>query len=154
MHCLVSKSQILIKKKLLNQPGFDPRPPYDCQCCFIQSEALLILSFSFRKGESNAAFPVSIGLQVWIIQALLSCCMARANGKCHVPFRGHPDIDSTTFSSFPCVEHRRSGPNPFSRSSIRSKKVKIRATCQWHVAPGTENDAIDLAIFQLLNLVE
>ena len=58
---------------------------------------------------------------------------ARANGTRHVPFREHPDIDTNTFPSFACVEHRWSGPNPMSCSAAMTKFVKSCATCRRHV---------------------
>ena len=65
----------------------------------------------------------------------------------------HIAIDLIILLSFQ-AEQSLSGPNPLSRSSTRSKRVKTRATCQCHVAHSTEKDAIDLAIFRSLNWVE
>ena len=83
----------------------------------MQSEAIPILSSSSRKDEANAVFPVSIRLQVCILEGILSSYMARANGTCHVLLREHLDNDTTTFISFACVERRRSGPDHISRSA-------------------------------------
>ena len=106
----------------------NPRPLHECQYPFIHSEAPPVLSYSSRKDEWNAAFPVSIGLPVWVLEEISSRSMVRANGTCHVPFRGHPDIDKNTFPSFACVERRRSGQNRFSLSVALNKFVKSRAT--------------------------
>ena len=65
---------VSLKKK--NQPGFEP-PTSICQCHFIQSQALPILSASFRKDESNDGFLVSIGPPVWVLEGNSSRCMAR-----------------------------------------------------------------------------
>ena len=121
----------------------NPRPLYECQRRFIQSELLLILSFSFRKGEPNAAFLVSIELPVWVLEAISSIPMARANCTCHVPFREHPDVDIYRFPSLACVERRRSGPNRISRPAAMSKFVKSRATRHRHVPFGTMYIAVD-----------
>ena len=49
---------------ILHRHEAAPVVPVDCQCRFIQNLALPILSSSSRKDDSNAVFPVSIGLQV------------------------------------------------------------------------------------------
>ena len=150
-----------------------------------------MLSSSSHKDKSNVDFPVLIGLPVWVLEAILSSCMARANSRatCHftsihisTQLRSHrfplsniagpvhvvsavrlQSVNSlshvpraigfglTILLSLFRTESSLSGPNLFSRSSTRSKRVKKRSSCQWHVAHGTENDAIVLAIFWSLN---
>ena len=122
---------------------WNPSPLYKCQGQLLQSEALPILSPSSRKDESIAVFCVSIGLQVWIMEAILSNCMAHANGTCHVSFRGCPYIYSTTFPSFPCVELRRFGPNRIRRSAAMTKFIKSCARCHRHVPSGRKHIAIN-----------
>ena len=113
-----------------------------CQCHLMQSEALPILSSSSGKDESNAVFPVSIGLQVLILDAILSSCMARTNDTYHVQFREHPDIDTNTSPSLAFVERRRSSPNRLVRLAAMTKYVKLPATCPRHVLRGTKPIAI------------
>ena len=120
----------------------NPRPLYECECHFMQSEALPILPSSSRKDESNAVFSVSICLPVWFLEAISSSCMTRANVTCHVQFCEHPDIDKNMFPSFARVEHRRSGPNQISRSATKSIFVRSGATCHRHVPRGTRHIAI------------
>ena len=121
---------------------WNPGPLYKCQSYLLPSVALPILSY--RKDESIAVFPVSIGLHVWIIETILSSCMTSANDTCHVPFREYPDIDSTTFPSFTCVERRRSGPNRICCSAAVTKFIKSCATCHRHVPSGRKHIHVNL----------
>ena len=105
-----------------------------------------MLSSPSRKDESNAVFPVSLGLPGWVLEAISPSCMARANGTCHVPFREHPGMDSTASPLFPRIERRRSGPNQISRSAAITKFVKSRGTCHRHMPSGTKHFVIDLLI--------
>ena len=61
-----------------------------------------------------------------------------------VPFREHPDIDSSKLPSFLCVERRRSGANRISRSAKMTEFINTCVTFHRHVPSGTKHIAIDL----------
>ena len=86
----------------------------------MQSEALPIISSSCPKDESNAAFPVRIGLVFYKKSSSFLLC---ANSTYHVSFCEHPYINKTTFPSFSCVKRRRSGLNRISHSAAKSNCV-------------------------------
>ena len=143
-------------------------------------QSTTILSLSSRKDEPNAGFPVSIMLPVWVLEAISSSCLGRANGTFQAQFLSiqiltqphshclpesnfvgsvqigsafrlqmlnssndlphdtkHSAISQIILMSSVRAEQNLSSPNQFSRSSTRSKRVKTRATSQWHVPYGT-----------------
>ena len=120
----------------------NPRPLYKCQGRILQSEALPMLSLSSRKDEPNAVFPVSIVLQVWILEAIFSSCMhvRMARSTCH--FVSTQILTQPRSHRYPVSNVV--GPVRCSRSAATTKFVKSRATYHRHVPSGTKHIAIDL----------